>query len=420
MLRGRFGVCILVVIGAIAPNVLGADKEGKMIRVTVDAGEVERQDTPVNVELTGEAKALGAGACKLEELSADGKRAAVACQVEPGEAARLWFVLAGKTAKGAKRTYELSAAGALAPGEPAARAVKDDKAVELLVGKSPVLRYNHAAVEPPAGASPLYRRSGFIHPLWSPAGEELTGIHPKDHIHHMGIWGPWTSTKFEGRKVDFWNLKDGSGTVRFVKFAGLSSGEVFAGFEAMQDHVDLKAPGGEKVALNERLSVRAWNVGGPAAGWWLVDYVTTQRCATGSPLELPAYRYGGGIGFRGTGKWVDGKADYLTSEGKTRRDGHGTRARWCDMHGPTDRGPAGVVIMSCPANHEHPEPMRIWESGGVFFNFCPVQQKDWTLRPGNEYTLRYRVYVYSGKLDVTVAERMWADWANPPKAAAGK
>lgn len=407
-------------LGFVAASALGAEKEAKMIRITVEAGEVERMDTPVSVELAGEAKALAEGGCRLREVTADGKRAAVACQVEAGEPSRLWFVLSGRTARGGRRAYELSAGAADAGAGDAngrMQAVKDDKAVELRCGKSRVLRYNSAVVEPPAGASPLYRRSGFIHPLWSPAGEELTGIHPKDHIHHMGIWGPWTSTKFEGRKVDFWNLNGGGGTVRFVKLAGLSSGEVYAGFDAVQEHVDLTAPGGPKAALNERLSVRAWNAGGPAAGWWLVDYVTTQRCASESPLELPAYRYGGGIGFRGPEGWTDDQADYLTSEGKTRKDGHGSRGRWCDIHGPTAKGPGGVVILSNPANHEHPEPMRIWESGGTFFNFCPVQQKGWVLKPEIDYTLRYRIYAYAGKLDPAVADRLWADWATPVKVA---
>ena len=61
--------------------------------------------------------------------------------------------------------------------------------------------------------------------------------------------------------------------------------------------------------------------------------------------------------------------------------------------------------MSHPANREHPEPMRIWPDGYIFFNFCPIQQKEWTLEPGKEYTLRYRLYVYTGTTAPAVAER---------------
>jgi hypothetical protein len=147
---------------------------------------------------------------------------------------------------------------------------------------------------------------------------------------------------------------------------------------------------------------------------WLLDYTTRQRCASSSPLLLSAYRYGG-LGFRGTAAWTEETSDYLTSEGKTRKDGHGTRSRWCFVYGVTDRGPAGILFMSHPGNREHPEPMRIWPQGDIFFNYCPVQKTDWTLEPGNDYVLRYRLCVYNGTLGAEQAERLWRDFADPPR-----
>ncbi len=276
----------------------------------------------------------------------------------------------------------------------------------------------------PKGTSRNYSRSGFIHPLWAPDGQVLTAVHPKDHIHHMGIWNPWTSTEFEGRKVDFWNLKAGTGTVRFVKFASKTSGPVFGGFRAVQEHVDLSAPKGAKVALNEDLDVRIWNLGGTEKGF-LVDYVTTQRCASRSPLLLKKYRYGGFV-FRATQDWHTSNSHVLTSEGKTRKDGHATRAKWCMVYGTTAKGPAGIVFMSHPGNRSHPEPMRIWPPGtnngrsNMFFNFCPVQKAPWTLKPGMDYVRRYRFHVYAGKATPKEAERLWQDYANPPRISTAK
>jgi len=388
--------------------------------VTVAAGKSERADTPVSAALP---KGLDpAKPVRLVELVPSGqgrllKAAARRCQVLPGSPATLCWVLTGTTAPGAERTFRLLAA----EGEPAevgggVRAQLDgEKGVDISLARSPtkVLRYHCAPVPPPAGQSKLYTRSGFIHPLHSPSGAVLTAIHPADHIHHMGVWMPWTRTEFEGRKVDFWNLKAGQGTVRFTRLASRSSGAVVGGFAAVQEHVNLTAPGGEKVALDETLDVRVWDLGGPRKGH-LIDYSSTQRCASTSPLLLKKYRYGG-FGFRGSNMWTDGKADYLTSEGKTRADGHGTRARWCILHGPTANGPAGVLVMSHPGNHEHPEPVRIWPKGGIFFNFCPIQKADWTLEPGRDYRLQYRLYAYDGKLTAEAAERLWQDFAHPPK-----
>src|SRR5690606_37263674 len=102
--------------------------------------------------------------------------------------------------------------------------------------------YRYTTQPVPEGVDEIYSRSGFIHPLWTPEGEVLTRIQPPDHYHHYGIWNPWTSTMFEGREIDFWNLNKGQGTVRARQVITRTSGPVFGGFKALLDHVDLSAP----------------------------------------------------------------------------------------------------------------------------------------------------------------------------------
>jgi hypothetical protein len=377
--------------------------------IVVEAGKYARTDTLVSIELDGISVPSGSN-LRLEEIK-DSKRVPVPSQIEPGSPPQLWWILSGTTKAGGKRIYELVQGPYVEATT--VEVIRNDSFLQFEIDNKKLLRYNHAIVPPPEGTRPLYARSGFIHPLWSPAGEVLTWIHPDDHLHHMGLWMPWTRTEFEGRDVDFWNLGKGQGTVRFVEFASMTSGAVYGGFRAIQEHVDLSAPGGEKVALNEELSVRVWNLGRPNE-CWLLDYTSRQRCASSSPLYLLKYRYGG-LGFRATNQWNENNSNYLTSEGKTRKDGHGTRARWCNVFGSTAKGPAGILFMSHPQNHEHPEPMRIWPEGYVFFNFCPIQKADWTLLPGKDYIFKYRLCVYSGQLTVEQVERFWQDFANPPK-----
>jgi hypothetical protein len=64
--------------------------------------------------------------------------------------------------------------------------------------------------------------------------------------------------------------------------------------------------------------------------------------------------------------------------------------------------------------------MRIWPKGNVFLNFCPIQKAPWTLKPGNDYVRRYRLYVYSGGLTAKAADRLWQDIGDPPKATVSK
>ena len=58
--------------------------------------------------------------------------------------------------------------------------------------------------------------------------------------------------------------------------------------------------------------------------------------------------------------------------------------------------------------------MRIWPSGGAFFNYTPIQAEPWTLEPGKDYTFRYRFFVHEGEIDAKRAESAWVDFAEPP------
>lgn len=382
-----------------------------LARITVEAGDCTRVDTAVALELDGVAVGFPSDQIGLVEVKGS-QRTPVPAQLEPGSPPKLWWVLSGTTRAGAKRTYELlEGAGPKVPGVTAALT---GKVLQIERSGTKVLSYNHAVVPAPAGQSPLYDRSGFIHPLWSPTGSVMTNIHPKDHYHHLGIWMPWTHTEFEGKPVDFWNLGEGQGTVRFKKFISTTSGPVYGGFQVEHEHVALKTDDGQKIVLNEIWDVRVYNVGGPDKGYWLWDFVSAQRCVAEHPLKLLEYRYGG-FGFRGAAEWDGDNAAYLTSEGKTRKDGHATRARWCDAAGVSDGQWKGVTFFSNPQNFQHPEPMRIWPSGQVFFNWAPVQAGEFEMKPSEDHLFRYRQYVHEGKVDVEKTEQLWNDYAHPPR-----
>jgi len=383
----------------------------RIAKITLKAEEHIRENTPVFISLDSLPVSIKGCSFRLVKI-AGSQRIPVPTQIEMGNPAELWWLLPESLHAGEKQVYELT------PGKPVdAPSVQirtDEKTLEIHQTTRKVLSYYHGLLAPPPEKSQLYTRSGFIHPIWSPKGIVLTRIHPGDHIHHLGFWNPWTKAKFEGRKVDFWNLGEGQGTVRFAKFISTTTGPVFGGFEALQQHIDLTAPGDEKVALNEVWEVRVYAQGNRKNGYWMWDFTTTQTCATESPITILKYHYGG-FGFRATADWNDKNSHYLTSEGKTRADGNGTRARWCNVFGKTKEGPAGILFLSHPNNHEHPEPMRIWPQGDVYFGFCPVVYGDWEMLPHETYVRRYRVIVYDGTISADEAELFWQSFANPPK-----
>lgn len=388
-------------------------------KFAVESGNLKRNKTPVNVSLEGIDYNTDKGALRLFELK--GKtRVEVPCQLEAGNTPRLWWVPEGETPVKTTRKFILIKDSTFV----AVNMITTDlnaKALIIRKNKQKVIQYNIAEVYPPDTVSSIYRRSAFIHPLWSPSGNVLTRINAPDHWHHLGIWNPWTKTHFEGHSTDFWNLAEGQGTVRFGGFNSIISGPVFGGFKARQEHVDFQCKGGDKVAINEVLDIRVWSIffyEGVKVTLW--DFTSTLNCASASPITLEAYRYGGGIGYRATDEWNAKNSWVMTSEGKARKDADGSRARWCDVGGQFAKGgTSGILFMSHPANREFPEPMRVWPEnmnghGDLFFEFCPIRDKSWELKPGNDYVLKYRMLVYDGKIDNQIAARIWNDFSNPP------
>ena len=220
-----------------------------LARFTVETGDYMRFGTPVSLDLTGVPVGFPTDKIRLIEIR-DSKRILILSQLEPGSPPRLWWILLGKPQAGSKLTYEIERIKEQGPvldvtyeNAPYVQAEKNDSFLQIQThgpsGIRKILRYHHAIVPAPQGQSKLYDRSAFIHPLWSPSGSVLTNIHPPDHYHHLGIWMPWTKTKFEGKEVDFWNLGKGEGTVRFNKLLSTSSGIIFGGFRAEHDHVAL-------------------------------------------------------------------------------------------------------------------------------------------------------------------------------------
>ncbi len=387
-----------------------------LYQVTVDAGDYDRKDCPVFIPLSLPDTGSLSMRWHLYEKTHKGI-IPVLCQQDHAPASGIWFILSGTTPGHTQRTFLLKQETVKATDTAMMKIRKTFSSYVLERGSQKILNYRFRIMAPPDGADPLYQKSGYIHPFWSPSGEVLTRIQPRDHLHHYGIWGPWTKTHINGREVDFWNLGKGQGTVRFAGLLSLKEGPVFCALKVHQEHIDFGANGPDRTALNEILEIRAWNIGARA---WLVDYTTIQNCPLSSGILLDAYRYGGGLGFRATENWTRKNSSVLTSGGKTRLDADGSKARWCRITGTMPSGENGILFMDHPENRAFPEPMRVWPvdanhgRGDLFFEFCPIRHKSWTFKKGKDYTLTYRMFIFNGEISREEAERLWNEFAHPP------
>jgi hypothetical protein len=379
----------------------------------------ERIDAPVAVSLNGINYNTDKGNLVLYEITGN-RETVLPSQIERGHSATLWFILKGISTKKSTRKFVLKKEEKQTSAASKITIKKDNTDLSLLANNRLILKYRFTTTFPPEGVSPLYQRSGFIHPLSSPEGEILTRIQPPDHRHHYGIWGPWTKTHIDGREVDFWNLIKGEGTVKFAGFLSEYEGAVFSGFNALQQHIDFGAKGADQIAMNEILDIRAWNTDEKV---WMVDYTTSLNSPLKNGIMLDAYRYGGGIGFRATEKWNKDNCTVLTSDNKTRIDADGSYARWCIVEGESDtkEGRSGILFLSHPANRMHPEPMRVWPldanngRGDMYFEFVPIRHDEWKLEPKKDYTLKYRMIIFDGKMDAETAEMYWNSFAKQPE-----
>jgi hypothetical protein len=401
-----------IVLGAITLSIcpLAVAPAAEPVTLEVAAGGHDRVDSPVAFQLPA-----SLADCRAFTLTRLDNGQVVPVQREPGDGARLVWIIRDKLPAGQSRRYRLAprpAEAAAATGDAAAEAVRvedDGKRLLVKVGEKPVLVYNQAVVPSPDPSQPYYARSGYIHPVYNPSGQVVTDDFNPDHMHQHGIMFAWTKSTFEGRPANCWDQKSRQGNVEHVKTESTGSGPVFGFFTTRLRHLNLNASEGPKPMLNETWRVRVYNL----RDYFLFDLVSEQTCAGPSPLVVEEYHYGG-MAIRGSAAWLgETNGDFLTSEGHTRADGNHTRPRWCDIFGQLDGRPTGVCLLGHPANFRFPQPVRLHPSM-PYFCFSPEVLGSFTIEPGQApYVSRYRFYVHDGRLDPREAERLWHDFAEP-------
>jgi hypothetical protein len=303
--------------------------------------------------------------------------------------------------------------------------VDDGRCLRVSAGERPILVYHHEVVESPAGLDPVYRRSGQIHPLYTPLGKIVTDDFAPDHAHQHGLFFAWVNSTFAGHAVDFWNQPGKTGRVRHLEILSTESGSAYGGFRVRLLHEDVTKPDEPKPVLDEVWTVRA----GAAEGCHIIDFESVQTCVAPEPLTLNKYHYGG-FALRGNRAWFDsgargenapdpsrsGRSKFLTSDGKDRSSGNHTRPRWVDLSGQVEGEFAGVAILDHPGNFRFPQPVRL-HPNKPYFSFSPMVLDAFDIAPGRPYVSRYRLIVHDGPPDSKTIDEQWREFARP---AAGR
>ena len=287
-----------------------------------------------------------------------------------------------------------------------------------LDGRSnPVLIYNKVATKEASKHEPHFARSGYIHPLYSPAGKVVTGDFPADHKHQHALFFAWTKTKFQKRKPEFWNQKLEAGRISFmgVVEGSIVSSEGMGSFAVEHLWEDLTAPDGPVPVIKEKWKVTVYDVGKDRH---LFDIESIQEMLGDKSLTIEKYHYGG-MAIRGPDTWYSDEKEatppgsIVTNEGLDRIEGNHSRPKWVAMSGPVEEGgEAGVAVIPAESNFRHPQWVRL-HPNKPYFVYAPMVEESFTIIPGEPYISKFRYVVFDGEPDEEIingeAQRMAED-----------
>lgn len=374
----------------------------KFLIVEVNAGSAPRYQTPITVRLPQ--KFPVGDAWELKNLKS-GKR----LPAQLLDDTTLVFILADSLAAGSSQQYQLQKANK----EPKPSVTLEEKEYGILVSAhaKPIFFYHTKESLPPIDTQTWYRRSGFIHPVYSPNGRILTDDFPEGHRHQHALFSAWTNTTFKKSFVDFWNQQHKKGTVEHVEVLKKIQGPVVARLQVKLRHKSLE----HGPVLEEIWTLNCY----PFSDHFLFDLLSEQTNITNDTLFLNKYHYGG-FGFRGSREWnMDDKENFknkwqvLTSEGVRDSVANHTHVKWVDGSGLVNGEMVGATVFAHPGNFRYPQAIRV-HATMPYFVYSPVVDGAFTIDPGATYRSQYRYYVHNGKADVTAANRLEKDYATPP------
>ncbi|MCA9049622.1 MAG: PmoA family protein [Planctomycetaceae bacterium] len=293
-----------------------------------------------------------------------------------------------------------------------------DDTIRITLRDKPVLEYVKTARPVPEGVEKHFSRSGYIHPVYAPTGQEISGDYPLDHAHQHALFFAWTKSSFDGKKIDFWNQAEQLAGIEFREVVNVKREQKQVSFSAK--HAFTVGTGDERVdALHEIWTV---TVHLTTDDHFLFDIESVQQCASDKPLILEEYHYGG-MAFRGNSKWLREKDDhsinpgdlqFLTSDGKNRRDGNHTRPNWVALSGRLDGQDVSLAVFGSPKNFRAPQHVRL-HPDKPYFCFAPAVAGKFRIEPGQKYVSRYRCLVTSEAADRELIDAHWHQYAENNK-----
>ncbi len=235
----------------------------------------------------------------------------------------------------------------------------------------------------------------YLHPITTPDGKGvLTEIHPTHHLHQTGIY--WGLKKVNGR--DYF-MNSGADYYQYQSMRIIEQSGKRVSWETVYDLIDEHR--GAVLRETQTWSLREED------GILLLDLEWEGKGMMKVTVEK---FYVGGLFMRMP--WADGiGGEAINSIGeKNMAEAEGHRSVWVDvgMEITGLREWGHIAILDHPDNMAFPTPWRVDKQLGV----GPSRQilGDWSLEKNETTVEKYRLVIYTGRLDREVISRFWKDY----------
>ena len=269
-----------------------------------------------------------------------------------------------------------------------------DSGVLFKEGSDSILFYQTAHKE----LNGTYKRSNYIHPLYTLDGEVFTEDFPSDHLHHRGVFWAWHQLYVGYKRIgDGWLIKDFKWQVLSVEELKKKGKQ-----KRVKAHIIWKSPlwldenGNEKPLVSEHTTITVF----PKTENYRQIDIEISLIA-----QEPNLRIGGSEDEKGYGGFstrirLDKDMIFTSSTGQVEPQQRPMEAEgWIDISGALGHHNlvAGITILSHHKNPGYPNPWILRQKGSMQNAVYP--------HPGNKAVilsdiepiiLRYRILVHNG------------------------
>jgi hypothetical protein len=281
---------------------------------------------------------------------------------------------------------------------------KEAGVIALLGGEKAIWQFNYEA-----GQDRL-----FFHPVAVAGGPVLTSDRPKDHPWHRALWFSW---KFIN-SVNYWEPNAQSGTLDGrTEWSNLQS-DLRADFSArLSVEITYRPADGSPVLKEHRaIAVAVPAQDGSYSMDWQMTFTALDKALvfdrTPLPGEPEGKPWGGyaGLSVRLAENMREFQATSAEGPIRFQDDTHRVRSSAMDCSGSFEGRQAGVAILDHPQNEPSPTPWYVIRGPEMrYFSPAVIQEGPRRLKPGESFTLRYRVMVHP---DLWSAEKLKAALAS--------